>query len=126
MWPLCGDIDVVSGIHSGRRETIRVSGRRRGNDGAQLSLSDERRQKKKSEQQQSHRNLPIKRYQDSRRLYAADFFCAAPRMARSLCATMISSPGLMVIETSSMWSGSLRSFRFGFGFPSRTALTRLG
>src|SRR5260370_37491455 len=60
--------------------------------------------------------------------HAADFFCAAPRMARSLCPTMISSPGLMVLDTNSIWSGFLRSFRFGFGlvFSALTVLDRLG
>ena len=53
-------------------------------------------------------------------------FCAAPRMLRNLCPTITSSPGWMVIETSSMWSASGRSLRVGFGLPSRTVFTRLG
>src|ERR1035437_812437 len=85
MWPLCRDIDVVSGIHSGRVETILVSGRLRGNDGAQLSLSDERRRKKKSEQQQSHRNLPMNRYQNIRGPLRRGFLlCGAKNGAQSL------------------------------------------
>src|SRR5215469_16842887 len=57
---------------------------------------------------------------------AADFFCAARNTERNLCPTMISSAGLMVRETNSMWSGAFRSLGVGFGRPSRTVGTRLG
>jgi hypothetical protein len=39
---------------------------------------------------------------------------------------MTSSPGWMVIETSSMWSASGRSLLVGLGLPSRTAFHQAG
>src|SRR5215813_4406945 len=49
---------------------------------------------------------------------AADFFCAARNTERNRCPTTISSPGLIVREINSMWSGAFRSLGVGLGRPS--------
>src|SRR5581483_430043 len=121
---LPADIDVVSGIDPRRINLVSRAALTR-SDRTHLILCENSARKQNACEKGPQNAAGIHGPQPILVSQAA-FFRAAPSTARNRCPTIISSPGLMVIETSSMWSGALRSLRVGLGLPSRTEVTRLG